>query len=201
MIKGILRLLYEVRRFAGELLWGVIRNNDSTIGGMLRSKMCRTVCAIDTNVFIKCMKHFVAGKGSCLYHSCYILNSNGKFILGNGSHLGAFCYVNVCHGTVKIGDDVAIGPGTMLVAYSNHYQPGEKITDVKVTKDITVGNNVLVGANCTILPGTVIPNNVVIGAGSVVKGELEPDSIYVGMPCRKIRSGWYGRPEVPECDS
>jgi len=153
--------------------------------------MYRTPCMIDTQVFIASSSNFVAREGSALYHACYILNRNGRFLLGDNSHLGSFCYVNVNYGAVMIGADVAIGPGTKLFAYSNHYRQGMKVTQEKITQDIDIGNNVLIGSNCTILPGTVIPDNVIIGAGSVVKGELETNAIYAGSPCRKIRDGWY----------
>ena len=107
--------------------------------------------------------------------------------MGTNSHMGAFCYVNVCYGNLKIGDDVAIGPHTSIIVYSNHYEPGKKVTETRITKDITIGNNVFIGANCTILPGTEIGDDVVIGAGSVVKGKLEESAVYAGAPCKKIK--------------
>lgn len=191
IMKLILRLLYETPEFVWEFFRGAIRGNDSKIASFLRRKMYQTACMIDTNVFIKNKNNFTSGPGSCLYHSCYILNNNGKFVIGSCSHLGAFCYVNVCYGNVRIGDYVAIGPGTKIFAYSNHYQFGKKVTDEKITIDVVINNNVFVGSNCVILPGTIIPDNVVIAAGSIVKGELEENSIYAGTPCKKIRSSWY----------
>ncbi len=190
-MKRIWHFFYESFNFILGLFCGVIRNNNCTIASSLRRKMYKTACMIDTNVYIKNKKNFISGHGSCLYHSCYILNNNGKFFIGDNSHLGAFCYVNVCYGSVIIGDDVAIGPGTKIIAHSNHYKYGKKVTDEKITKDITIKNNVLIGANCTILPGTIIHDNIVIGAGSIVKGELLPNSIYAGIPCKKIKNGWY----------
>lgn len=38
----------------------------------------------------------------------------------------------------------------------------------------------------TILPGTIIGENTIIDAGSVVSGAIEPDSIYAGNPARKL---------------
>lgn len=43
---------------------------------------------------------------------------------------------------------------------------------------------VFIGANCVILPGSIIHENVVIGAGSVVKGEIEENSVYAGLPVK-----------------
>jgi acetyltransferase-like isoleucine patch superfamily enzyme len=109
------------------------------------------------------------------------------FSLGKNSHLGAYCYVNVCFGSVQIGDHVAVGPGTKIISYSNHYALGEKVTEKTITADIVIGNNVLIGANCTLLPGSRIHDNVVIGAGAVVKGELAANAIYGGIPCSRIK--------------
>ena len=53
---------------------------------------------------------------------------------------------------------------------------------------IRIGNNVFIGANVTILPGTTIGNNCIIGAGSVVKGICEDNYVYAGNPARKIIS-------------
>ena len=39
-----------------------------------------------------------------------------------------------------------------------------------------------------ILPGTVVGDNVVIGAYAVVTGKLEPNSVYAGNPARRICS-------------
>jgi acetyltransferase-like isoleucine patch superfamily enzyme len=184
-------VLREMAAFFGQFVLQLVRGNDSKIAAVLRKKLYRTPCAIDTHVFIRNGRHFTAGRDSALYHGCYILNGNGRFILGDHSHLGAFCYVNVHYGQIVIGDDVAIGPGTKLIAYSNHYKAGRKVTEERVTKDIVIKNNVFIGANCTILPGTIIHDHVVVGAGSVVKGELESNSVYAGVPCKKISSGWY----------
>jgi acetyltransferase-like isoleucine patch superfamily enzyme len=188
---GILHTLRGILSFVSKAMQSVIINNDSEIALKLRRKMYKTNCMIDTGVFIKNKYNFEADKHTALYHGCYILNLNGTFKLGNNSHLGAYCLVNVCHGSVDIGEDVAIGPGTKIISYSNYYKYGKKISDERITGPIIIGNNVFVGANCTILPGTIIQDNVVVGAGTIVKGILETNNIYAGSPCKIIRSNWY----------
>jgi maltose O-acetyltransferase len=47
---------------------------------------------------------------------------------------------------------------------------------------IKIGNNVWIGKNCLIFPGSKIEDNVVIGANSIVKGNCEANSLYVGNP-------------------
>lgn len=51
---------------------------------------------------------------------------------------------------------------------------------------IVVGDNVFIGMNSIILPGTVIGNNCVIGAGSVVRGVIPDDSVILGNPAKVV---------------
>lgn len=44
------------------------------------------------------------------------------------------------------------------------------------------------GANCTLLPGTTIGKNTIVGAGSVVKGDIPDDVVIVGNPARIIKT-------------
>lgn len=187
----ILWLLREIQRYFLQFIDALMRGNESSLAEYFRRKRYKTSCLIDTHVFVKSRNNFQAGQATALYHGCYILNTNGTFKLGNNSHLGAFCYVNVCYGSVSMGDNVVIGPGTKVIAYSNHYAKGKKVTDEHLAGKIIIGNNIFIGANCSILPGTFIEDNVIVGAGAVIKGRLEANSVYAGVPCRKVKTGWY----------
>ena len=186
----IIKTLRYMIDFVRGSAYGLVRNNPSRIALQLRSRLHKSPCRIDTGVTISNPALFKAGQRSALYHGTYILNDAGTMTLGNDSHLGALCFVNVCHGALSIGDDVAIGPHTSIIVYSNHYRAGKKVTEERIQKDIYIGNNVFIGAHCTILPGARIEDNVVVGAGSVVKGTLVGPAVYAGTPCKKIRDGW-----------
>lgn len=144
-------------------------------------------CFIDQQVRIEKVTNFQADKSSALYHGAYIQNPKGSFKIGCNSHLGAFCYVNVVEGNCTIGNDVSIGPGTKIIVYSNHYEKGKKNTEVRICKDISIGNDVFIGANCTILPGSTIEDKVIVGAGSVVKGILKSNFIYIGILAKPLK--------------
>lgn len=191
-MKKLLGLFFDFFDFIFQFAISAIRNNNSKIASFIRRKILyKTSCGIDNGVIITNKNNFKAGDGSFLYQSAYILNTHGKFFLGRESHLGAFCYVNAFYGSVMIGDYVAIGPGTKIFSYSNHYAKARKVTEEKITADVFIGSNVFVGANCVILPGAIIKDNVVIAAGSVVKGLLESNAIYAGTPCKMIKEKWY----------
>lgn len=51
---------------------------------------------------------------------------------------------------------------------------------------LTIGDNVFIGMNAVLLGGTQVGNNVVIGAGSVVKGHIPSNTVVAGNPARVI---------------
>lgn len=64
----------------------------------------------------------------------------------------------------------------------------EPPTDVAVRRPIEIGSNVFIGMNALLLPGTRIGDNVIIGAGSVVRGDIPSDSIMLGNPGVRVGS-------------
>jgi len=178
-------------QFVRESAYSLLSHNTSSIAQAWRAHLYGTKCTIDTGVIISNPDHFSCDEECALYHGTYVLNGYGYMEMGRRSHLGAMCYVNAQHGGVHLGNGVAIGPQTTLIAYSNHYEKDKYVTDCRIQEDIQIGDNVFIGANCSILPGTRVADNVVVGAGSVVKGELEGNAIYAGSPCEKLRDGWY----------
>lgn len=59
-------------------------------------------------------------------------------------------------------------------------------TDLSINREIRIGSNVFVGMNAILLPGTIIDNNVIIAAGSVVRGRVDGDVIMGGNPARTL---------------
>lgn len=66
-------------------------------------------------------------------------------------------------------------------------------------KDIYIGNNVFIGMRSIVLPGSVIGDNVVIGAGSIVRGNLDSGFVYAGNPVKKIAPISYQFIKLKEC--
>ena len=62
----------------------------------------------------------------------------------------------------------------------------EPKTDQALIRGISVGNNVFIGKGTIIMPNTRIGDNIIVGAGSVVRGVLESNSIYLGNPVVKV---------------
>ena len=91
--------------------------------------------------------------------------------------------INVVH----IGDNVMIGPHTLITTVGHPISPKGRRKHLGVTGPINIGDDVWIGGNVTILPGVTIGNNVVIGAGSVVNKDIPDNSLAVGVPARVIK--------------
>jgi len=84
-------------------------------------------------------------------------------------------YINA-HGGLKMGANVGIAPNTSIVT-TNHDKYDHRKTSKTV--GVIIGNNVWIGANCVILPGSKIGDEVTIGAGCVISGEIPSKSTVV----------------------
>ncbi len=83
------------------------------------------------------------------------------------------CYINASGG-LTIGQNVIIGPNT-IIATTNHSMSDH--TKTASVKGVSIGDNVWIGANCSIVPGAKIGNNVTVGAGCYIKSEIPANSI------------------------
>lgn len=81
-----------------------------------------------------------------------------------------------------IGDNVTLTNCRLLT----HDACLSKITGCVRVAPIYIGDNVFVGADAIILPGTKIGNNCIIGAGAVVAHDIPDNSVAVGNPCKVI---------------
>lgn len=57
--------------------------------------------------------------------------------------------------------------------------------DEAIVRGIRIGSNVFVGRGALLMPGTVIEDDVIVGAGAVVRGRVESGSVMIGNPARR----------------
>lgn len=89
---------------------------------------------------------------------------------------------------VTIGAHAFIGPNTNIYTAVHPVNPEMRNQHMDSAKPVSIGDNVWIGGNVTILPGVTIGNNVTIGAGSVVVKSIPDNCVAVGNPCKPIKS-------------
>lgn len=112
-------------------------------------------------------------------------------------HIGDRVSINqgvviAAHCGIEIGDDTMIGE--FCAIYDTNHHPVDE-TEPITYDPVIIGANVWLGRNVTVLPGSRIGAHTVVGAGSVVMGELPPRVLAVGNPARPVRAvtatdGW-----------
>lgn len=100
-------------------------------------------------------------------------------LIGNSTKIQSHSFI--CE-LVTIGDNCFVGHGVTFVN-DKFANGGPANGDKTLWLKTTVGNNVSIGSNSTILPVN-IADNVVIGAGSVVTKDLNEPGIYFGNPAK-----------------
>ncbi|WP_353949127.1 sugar O-acetyltransferase [Sporolactobacillus sp. Y61] len=112
---------------------------------------------------------------------------------GSNTHFGNGVYANfnltlVDDGPVYVGSNVMFGPNVTIATAGHPIHPYLRKKSLQFNLAITIGDNVWIGANASVLPGITIGENSVIGAGSVVTKDIPANVVAVGNPCKILRT-------------
>lgn len=124
------------------------------------------------------------------------LKKRGVMFAGRPNYISSSAYLDGKGlDIISIGKDVVISREVMLLTHDYSIETalhaiGEGSPDrhMHINKHIKIGNNSFIGARASILPGTTIGNNCIIGACTVVKGNIPDGSIVVGNPAKIIKN-------------
>ena len=103
---------------------------------------------------------------------------DGESTLDIGDHvfMNDNCNIN-CANKISIGSYTKIAPNVSINDHDHNYKGVEGGNLIK--GEVIIGKNVWIGSNSVILRGTVIEDNAVVAAGSVVKGHVPKDSLFL----------------------
>jgi acetyltransferase-like isoleucine patch superfamily enzyme len=89
---------------------------------------------------------------------------------------------------IHIGDSSVISSEVRFLTHDYSISRGIEATGLKLikevyfVKDIYIGKNCFIGTRTILMPGVFIGDNVIVGAGSVVRGKIPDNSIIIGNP-------------------
>lgn len=121
-------------------------------------------------------------------YSVFVLTKpDPKVIIGNNVVIGRNNIIS-SKSLIKIGNDTIIGPFVQIIDSGHGYSKGNLIRkqDAPI-KDVIIGDDVWIGSGARILKGVNIGNGAVVGANSVVTGDIPPFAIVGGVPAKVIK--------------
>ena len=88
---------------------------------------------------------------------------------------------------VEFGDYVMVGPRVQIVTPEHSTDHLRRRDVFTVSRKVVIGDDAWIGAGSIILPGVTIGERAIIAAGAVVNHDVPADSVYGGVPARRIR--------------
>lgn len=128
------------------------------------------------------------GRDCLIAEQCFI--ESGAYV---GDRVTIKNGVSVWEG-ITIGDDVFVGPG---VVFTNDREPRSRRRNLVGSRwsrgswtllRSEVWKGASIGGGAVILPGRIVKNYAVVGAGAVVTRDVEDHAVVVGNPARQV--GW-----------
>lgn len=146
---------------------------------------CHSSTIIDNNVNI--------GNNTKIWHWSHIVNGA---VIGSNCNIGQNCYIAGTIGNgCKVQNNVSIYKGVIAkdniffgpsCTFTNDINPRCEYSKSGKYMETIIEDGVTIGANATILCGNTIGKYALIGAGAVIVKDVEPFSIMVGNPGKRI---------------
>lgn len=148
-------------------------------------------------IYVRGKKGIIYGKGLTTGVGCRIDASSlgTTLVIGTDARFGDYVHINADE-SVRIGDSILTASKVFISDTSHGLYKGD-VQDSPdtnpserriISNPVVIGNNVWIGENVVILPGTKIGNGCVIGANAVLNGgTYEDNSIIVGAPGRVVK--------------
>lgn len=107
--------------------------------------------------------------------------------IGENTYFTSDSHIEVTH-FLEIGSNCAISWGVTIIDDHHHQLLPKSESKPIANSSVIIGNHVWIGCNVTILRGSVIGNNCVIAAGSIVNGTFPENTLIGGNPAIALKT-------------
>jgi acetyltransferase-like isoleucine patch superfamily enzyme len=190
-----------LRRFRLSNFYSIARNNHVRFACDARKTRLRvtkgtgnkvvvddSVTAYDATIIIEGSDNtLVVEQGSYLRGRIELIGNGNVITIGRRSVIGGGMLM-AHHGTrIAIGDDCLFAASINVRTSDSHSILDASGRRINPEKNIHIGNRVWFGCDVTVLKGSTIGNDVVVGTLSMVSGHLPDKVVAAGIPARVIR--------------
>lgn len=176
--EGIINILVAFCRPLGKggnyFLLKFFRNTNGKAGLLLRYVFLKNCCqSLGSNVSVQ--------------PGVYLFNLKGVKI-GSNVSIHPMCYIDGAGG-IEIGNDVSVAHSSSILS-TNHQWDNPQVP-IKYNPEsfgkVYIENDVWIGCGVRILAGVHISGRSIVAAGAVVNRNIESNSIFAGIPAKKIK--------------
>jgi acetyltransferase-like isoleucine patch superfamily enzyme len=124
----------------------------------------------------------------CVIDEGMTLEVTGLLRVGAGTVFGHHCTI-AARSAVTLGSSCLIAEMVSIRDHDHNFERLDTpvVAQGAVVSDVTIGDNVWLGAKVNVLRGVTIGDNVVVGAGAVVTHDIPANAVAVGVPARVLR--------------
>lgn len=121
-------------------------------------------------------------------HGVEIVCNNGSINIGNDTTCGVSQFIAREYTSINVGNDCMLSYNIKAFSTDGHPIYNSSGKRINEAKDINIGNHVWIGNSVIILKGANVPNNSIIGGGSIYSSaNYEESCIYAGSPAKCIK--------------
>lgn len=160
------------------------KNSSIVIGEKCQMNNCTISIAAGGDIFI-------AGNQTCINNTRFVVRECGLITVKDDFSMQGGIIQSVDGMPVKIGAHCMFSGDIDILSGDLH--PIIDVQNKKVinqSREVIISDNVWLGAHVKVLKGSIIASHSVVGCCSLVTGSLShPNSIYAGVPAKKIKDG------------
>ena len=172
-------------------------NTPGSLGMAIRERILRKKIKklgshiyIDVGLDITGYQNIEIGNNVCIMRNCSIHSHGGKTQIGDNFSMNSnSCMSAADGGEVRIGNNVMIAQNVVLRAADHSFESMDTPIGEQGHKGgrIIIGDGCWIAANVVVTRDVTIGENSIVGAGSVVTKDVEPFTIVGGVPARVIK--------------
>ncbi len=113
---------------------------------------------------------------------------NPEIVIGSGTTFEQYAHIT-CASKLYIGKNCTFTSRVMVTTISHKYDNVNQtiLNNDLETSDVIIGNNCFFGMDTKVFPGVTIGDNVIVGANAIVMNDLPSYTVCVGIPARPIK--------------
>jgi carbonic anhydrase/acetyltransferase-like protein (isoleucine patch superfamily) len=187
-------ILISNNLFLKEMAGSIRIESDSVFFGMIHigygdvgifdAKGSRSIWEVTGTVIFK-------GRADIGHGSKLSVSKTGTLIFGENFCITAQSSI-IATTEIRFGNNCLVSWDVLIMDTDFHPIKDKIGTVLNASQPILIGDKVWIGCRNLILKGSVIPNNAIIGAGSILSKQLDTENaIYAGNPIKKIKEDVY----------